>query len=87
MEEGKASFQGVIKSNNSANNEKSLVSCFSLMSQYTPDFNDGEKHPELARCVTSFEYDSVSKEAIALGFDGFFQSKASATAKYTPDFD
>ncbi len=59
----------------------------SLMSQYTPDFNDGEKYPELARRVTSFEYDSVSKEAIALGFDGFFQSKASATAKYTPDFD
>ena len=58
----------------------------SLMSQYTPDFNDGEKYPELARRVTSFEYDSVAKKAIELGFEGFFQSRESASAKYTPDF-
>ena len=58
----------------------------SLMSQYTPDFVDSEKYPELGRRVTSFEYDSVAKRAIELGFDGFFQAKASANAKYTPDF-
>ena len=58
----------------------------SLMSQYTPDFVDREKYPELGRRVTSFEYESVVKRAIELGFDGFFQDRASASAKYTPDF-
>jgi len=58
----------------------------SLMSQYTPDFVDREKYPELGRRVTSFEYESVVKKAIELGFDGFFQSRSSASAKYTPEF-
>lgn len=58
----------------------------SLMSQYTPDFVDREKYPELGRRVTSFEYDSVMKRAVELGFEGFFQSRESATAKYTPEF-
>lgn len=58
----------------------------SLMSQYTPEFCDGEKYPELGRRLTGFEYDSVSKRAIELGFDGFFQDRASASAKYTPEF-
>ena len=58
----------------------------SLMSQYTPDFVDREKYPELGRRVTSFEYESVVKRAIELGFDGFFQDRASASAKYTPEF-
>ena len=58
----------------------------SLMSQYTPDFVDREKYPELGRRVTSFEYDSVMNRAIELGFDGFFQSRDSANAKYTPEF-
>ena len=59
----------------------------SLMSQYTPNFVDGERFPALARRVTSFEYQSVLDRAIALGFDGYFQSRASATAAFTPDFE
>ena len=58
----------------------------SLMSQYTPDFVDAEKFPELGRRVTGFEYDSVTKHATELGFNGFFQARTSASAKYTPDF-
>lgn len=59
----------------------------SLMRQFTPDFVDKEKYPELARRVTSFEYDSVVKRASALGFDGYTQAADSATAVYTPDFE
>lgn len=59
----------------------------SLMSQYTPDFVDGAQFPALARRVTSFEYQSVLDRAIALGFDGYFQNRASATAAFTPDFE
>lgn len=58
----------------------------SLMSQYTPDFVDADRFPALARRVTSFEYRSVLDRAVALGFDGYFQGRASATADYTPDF-
>lgn len=58
----------------------------SLMSQYTPDFALDTPYPELHRRVTSFEYSSVCKEAERLGFDGFFQSRASASADFTPNF-
>lgn len=58
----------------------------SLMSQFTPDFVDAEAYPELARRVTSFEYDSVVRHALSLGFDGYLQDRASATRAYTPDF-
>lgn len=58
----------------------------SLMSQFTPDFVDATVYPELARRVTSFEYDSVVRHALALGFDGYLQDRASATKDYTPDF-
>lgn len=57
----------------------------SLMSQYTPEFYDGE-YKELRRRVTSFEYESVLRHATALGFDGFMQGRASASSVYTPDF-
>ena len=62
----------------------------SLMSQYTPDFyveayKDGE-YKNLCRRLTSFEYDSVSRLAQELGFDGYFQAHSSANKKYTPDF-
>ena len=63
----------------------------SLMSQYTPDFYiesgcpDGFKN--LSRRVTSFEYDSVMKIAIELGFEGYFQQISSADKKYTPKFN
>ena len=58
----------------------------SLMSQYTPEFAKDSPHKELRRRVTTFEYESVLKHAEALGFEGYMQSRASATASYTPDF-
>ena len=58
----------------------------SLMSQYTPDFALDCSYTELHRRLTSFEYDSVTKQALALGFDGFIQSRASAVKDYTPTF-
>ena len=58
----------------------------SLMSQYTPYFAKDTPYRELHREVTTFEYQSVASVATELGFDGFFQSKDSATAAYTPDF-
>ena len=59
----------------------------SLMRQYTPEFVDGERYPELARRITTFEYNSVLKRASRLGFDGFIQSAESATSAYTPNFN
>lgn len=59
----------------------------SLMSQYTPEFTDAQKYPELSRRVTSFEYNSVVKRAVELGFDGYFQERSSASSEYTPDFE
>ena len=58
----------------------------SLMSQYTPAFAAHAPYKELHRRVTSFEYESVLAEARRLGFDGYFQSRSSATAGFTPDF-
>lgn len=58
----------------------------SLMSQYTPDFYEGD-FKELTRRVTSFEYQSVLDHAISLGYDGYFQEKDSANARYTPNFN
>lgn len=58
----------------------------SLMSQYTPDFANDTPHAELHRRITSFEYRYVLKEAERLGFEGYFQERASADKKYTPEF-
>jgi len=58
----------------------------SLMSQYTPSFAKNIPYRELHREVTTFEYRSVADVAVKLGLEGFFQSKDSATAAYTPDF-
>ena len=58
----------------------------SLMSQYTPTFAGDCAYPALRRRVTTFEYDAVLKAAQDLGFEGYFQSRESATAEYTPDF-
>lgn len=59
----------------------------SLMSQYTPVFKAAE-HAEINRRLTTFEYDSVVKEAIRLGMDnGFIQQRSSAKKEYTPPFD
>lgn len=58
----------------------------SLMSQYTPYRRD-DRFPELNRRITSYEYDKVVEEAIALGLDhGFMQKKSSAKEEYTPSF-
>ncbi len=57
----------------------------SLMSQYTPDFYTGDDK-NLRRRLTSFEYESVRAEALALGFEGYMQAPSSASAKYTPEF-
>ena len=78
-----------LDSENALNALKEAVpSCdmlLSLMSQYTPEFCD-EGFPELARRLTSFEYSYVSRVAVRLGFDGFFQERSSATKAYTPEF-
>lgn len=59
----------------------------SLMSQYTPVHKAAE-HAEINRRVTTFEYESVVKEALRLGLDnGFIQQKSSAKKEYTPPFD
>ena len=59
----------------------------SLLWQYTPEFAMDTPYPELHRRVTTFEYKSAAELAETLGFEGFFQSKSSATAAYTPSFD
>jgi putative pyruvate formate lyase activating enzyme len=58
----------------------------SLMRQYTPDFCPEGAPAVLKRRVTTFEYDSVMRQAIALGFEGYFQTAESVGTDYTPDF-
>jgi putative pyruvate formate lyase activating enzyme len=59
----------------------------SLMSQYTPMFR-AEEYGGINRRVTTFEYESVVKEALRLGLDnGFIQRRSSAKSGYTPVFD
>ncbi len=59
----------------------------SLMRQYTPDFVDRARYPELGRRLTGFEYTSVLEVAEQLGFEGYCQQSDSASAAYTPTFD
>ena len=58
----------------------------SLMSQYTPFFNDGE-FKNLNRKITSFEYNSCLNLVKQLGINGFCQKLSSACEKYTPVFE
>ncbi|MBR2352964.1 MAG: radical SAM protein [Clostridia bacterium] len=58
----------------------------SLMSQYTPEFATDSPYRNLHRRLTSFEYDSVLREAQALGFSGYMQERSSAKTDYTPNF-
>ena len=59
----------------------------SLMRQYTPDFGaDADVPRSLHRRVTSFEYRTVLASAAALGYDGYSQDAAAASAGYTPEF-
>ena len=57
----------------------------SLMSQYTPDFYKGDIIA-LKRKITTFEYNTVVKRAMDLGYDGYIQEKSSASSIYTPNF-
>lgn len=64
----------------------------SLMWQYTPEFlpeprEDGDPYAPLRRRVTTFEYDSVRRHAVSLGFTGYEQDRSAATKDYTPLFD
>ena len=59
----------------------------SLMRQFTPDFVQKEKYPELCRRLTSFEYDSVLRAADELGFIGYIQSSESVGTGFTPPFN
>ncbi len=59
----------------------------SLLSQYTPFYHSSD-YPELNRRITTYEYEKVVEEALALGLDqGFMQKKSSAKEEYTPPFD
>ncbi len=59
----------------------------SLLSQYTPLFH-ADRYPEINRRITTYEYDKVVDEAIALGLTaGYMQKRSSAKAEYTPPFD
>ena len=58
----------------------------SLMRQYTPDFAPENAPKNLKRRLTSFEYDTVIKKALALGFEGFLQQGDAADKKFTPNF-
>lgn len=59
----------------------------SIMSQYTPEFALDSPYSELHRRITSFEYNSVCDAVLKLGFDGFMQSRSSASSVYTPKFN
>lgn len=59
----------------------------SLMSQYTPAYKSLD-HPEINRRLTTFEYQSVVKEALGLGLlNSYMQERSSAGKEYTPPFD
>ena len=57
----------------------------SLMSQYTPFFNNSQ-FANLNRRVTLYEYNKVLSVVQEVGLKGFCQDKSSATQIYTPDF-
>lgn len=59
----------------------------SLMRQYTPDFVDRKRYPELGRRLTGFEYTSVLEVAEQLGLRGYCQQSGSVGTEYTPIFD
>ncbi len=58
----------------------------SLMRQYTPTFAMDAPFKNLHRTLTEFEYGSVADEALALGFEGYFQGKDAADVAFTPKF-
>lgn len=61
---------------------------YSLMSQYTPvSALDKTAYPELARKVTTYEYQKLIDHALALGIkNGFTQDGAAAKESFIPEF-
>lgn len=61
----------------------------SLMSQYTPSFlgEAAKTLPEINRKITTLEFERSVRLMQRLGFEGFIQSRSSATDEYTPKFD
>ena len=58
----------------------------SLLAQYTP--NGCETHAELARRITTLEYERVAEYARSLGFEsGYTQQRDSANSRYIPSWD
>ena len=57
----------------------------SIMSQYTPDFNNSP-YKNLNRRITSYEYDSVLARAAERNIEGYSQLRSSSDKNYTPDF-
>lgn len=62
---------------------------YSLMSQYTPvSALDKAAYPELARRVTTYEYQKLIDHALALGIkNGFIQDGAAAKESFIPKFN
>ena len=59
----------------------------SLMSQYTPPPDIGEKYPALARTVSPYEYASLVSYARTLGVtQAFVQEGSAASESFIPDF-
>lgn len=58
----------------------------SLMSQYVPIYKSFE-HKDIARRISTFEYNFLLEKAAELGLEGFMQERSSADSGYTPDFD
>ena len=58
----------------------------SLMSQYTPDFYEGEIE-SLKHSLTSAEYNKAVNYACDLGLGGFMQELSSSDKKFTPSFN
>ncbi len=61
----------------------------SLLSQYTPFYQAASgSYPEIARRITTYEYQKVVDAALDLELStGFMQEKSSAKEEYTPPFD
>ena len=57
----------------------------SLMSQYVP-MHKALDIKALSRRTSTFEYNTICEMVEKCGFDGYFQQRAAAEAKYVPEF-
>ena len=62
---------------------------YSLMSQYTPpQLLDRFKYPELARRVTTYEYNKLIDHALSIGVkNAYIQDGRSAKESFIPEFN